>query len=293
MAWTTSDEEDLENYRDLTKHLAARPAALDPQRRTVVRSTGRFGDAHVYYGWYGGSIWQYTQMDQAFVTELGATALPNYETLRKFMGDQWPIRDHADEWTWRRLQIPEAMRAWGDPGGMSMRDYIPQTQMYVGRLFQIAIERMRQRKSAGAGGIFHFHAIDIWPSVTMAAIDIDRVPTKVYDVVRRSFEPVAATFQYTQDTWKPGAPFRCKIWAINDRWEAVPGATVAWRILGPNGQRLAQGEWLVALAADSAAPLGEAAWTTTAPGAHQLVAEVRDAAGRISENVFDFQVTDK
>ena len=60
--WATSDEESLENYRDLTKHLAARPAFLDPQRRPVVRSTGRYGDAHVYYGWYGGSIWQYTKM---------------------------------------------------------------------------------------------------------------------------------------------------------------------------------------------------------------------------------------
>jgi hypothetical protein len=48
--WATSDEEDLENYRELTKHLASRPAFLDPQRRPVVRSTGRYGDAHVFTG---------------------------------------------------------------------------------------------------------------------------------------------------------------------------------------------------------------------------------------------------
>jgi hypothetical protein len=29
-SWTTCDEESLENYRDLTKHLAPRPALLDP-----------------------------------------------------------------------------------------------------------------------------------------------------------------------------------------------------------------------------------------------------------------------
>ncbi|HVV71830.1 MAG TPA: hypothetical protein VHI52_10080, partial [Verrucomicrobiae bacterium] len=61
-SWTTCDEESLENYRDLTKHLAARPALLDPQRRPIVRSTGRFGDAHVYHGWYDGSVWDYTNM---------------------------------------------------------------------------------------------------------------------------------------------------------------------------------------------------------------------------------------
>jgi hypothetical protein len=37
-------------------------------------------------------------MDEAFVSELGATSLPNYATLAKFMGDQWPIADHAAEW---------------------------------------------------------------------------------------------------------------------------------------------------------------------------------------------------
>src|SRR5262249_11579648 len=60
--WATSDEESLENYRVLTKHLEPRLYALDPQRRPVVRSTGRYGDGHIYYGWYGGSIWQYAQM---------------------------------------------------------------------------------------------------------------------------------------------------------------------------------------------------------------------------------------
>lgn len=77
--WAAGDEEDLENYRDLTKHLAPRPFALDPQRRAVVRSTGRYGDAHVYHGWYGGSIWEYARMKEAFVPELGATSLPNSE----------------------------------------------------------------------------------------------------------------------------------------------------------------------------------------------------------------------
>ncbi len=83
--WATSDEEDFENYRDLTAHLAPRAALLDPQHRPVVRSTGRYGDAHLYYGWYGGSVWQYAKMDEPFVSELGATALPNYESLVRFL----------------------------------------------------------------------------------------------------------------------------------------------------------------------------------------------------------------
>ncbi len=293
VSWTTCDEESLENYRDLTKHLAPRPALLDPQRRPMVRSTGRFGDAHVYHGWYGGSLWEYTNMSEPFVSELGATCLPNYETLIKFMPNEWPIRDHADDWFFRRLQIPEAMKAWGEPGDLSLKDYIPQTQAYVSRLFQIALERSRRLKYNPAGGICHFHAIDIWPSVTMAAIDFDRVPTKVFYTVQRSFAPVCASLEYDRDEWKSGERFRCGVWGINDKWEPVPNASVHWRILDSQGAQKAAGEWPATMAEDSVRQLGTVEWSAAGKGPHELRAEVRDQSGKpISENIFEFQVTD-
>lgn len=292
-AWTTSDEESLENYRDLTKHLAPRAYFDDPQRRTVVRSTGRYGDSHVYYGWYGGSIWQYTKLNDPFVTELGATSLPNYETLVKFMPDKWPFTKYQDDWIWRKLQIPEAIRAWGDPGSLSMKDYIPRTQAYVARLFQIALERARRRKAEGTGGIFHFHAIDIWPSVTMAAIDIDRVPTKTYYTVQRSFAPVLASLEYDRDRWRAGEAFRCGVWAVNDRWEAVPGARIEWRIVDAKGAALQSGSFAAAMPADSSHRVGDVEWKAGAAGAYELRAAVKDANGKvISENVYEFQVFD-
>jgi len=290
-SWTTSDEESLENYRDLTKHLAPRPALLDPQRRAIVRSTGRFGDAHVYHGWYDGSIWEYTQMTEPFVSELGATCFPNYETVVKYIPDAWPIREHPDEWFFLRLQIPEAMHAWGDPGDMSLKEYIPRTQAYVARLFQIALERSRRLKYNPAGGICHFHAIDIWPSVTMAAIDFDRKPNKVFYTVQRSFAPVCASLEYDRDNWKAGEPFRCGVWAINDLWEPVPDATIHWRILDAQGAEQAKGEFPAGMTADSAHEVGTAEWTAAGTGHHELRAEVRDNAGKpISENIFEFEV---
>jgi beta-mannosidase len=289
--WTTCDEESLENYRDLTKHLAARPALIDPQRRAITRSTGRFGDAHVYHGWYGGSIWEYTNMTEPFVSELGATCLPNYETLIKFMPHAWPIKDHAQEWFFRRLQIPEAMAAWGEPGQLNLKEYIPRTQAYVSRLFQIALERSRRLKYRPAGGICHFHAIDIWPSVTMAAIDFDRRPTKVFSTVQRSFAPVCASLEYDRDKWKPGESFRCGVWAINDNWEAVPEANVRWRVINAQAAEQATGCWPVSMPADSAEKLGDAQWTATMPGTYELRARVEANGGKtLSENVFEFEV---
>lgn len=291
--WATSDEESLENYRELTKHLEPRLYALDPQRRPVVRSTGRYGDGHIYYGWYGGSIWEYAGMNEKFVSELGATALPNYESLIKFLPDHWPIRDHEEEWIFRKLQIPEAMRAWGEPGEMSLREYIPQTQAYVARLFQLAIERMRRLKYKPAGGILHFHAIDLWPSVTMAALDFYRQPTRAYFTVQRSFQMILPSFAYDRDTWRSGETVKTELWLINDHWRAVPDAGVTWRLEDRAGRVVASGKapQRVTLAADSSMKLMDVSFATPSPGDYTLWARIADERGQtISENNYEFKV---
>lgn len=292
--WATSDEESLENYRDLTKHLEPRLYALDPQRRLVQRSTGRYGDGHIYEGWYGGTIWAYAQTNEKFISELGATALPNYDSVMKFLPNHWPIKDHEEEWIFRKLQIPEAMRAWGSPDGMTLQQYIPQTQDYVARLFQLAIERMRRIKYQPSGGILHFHAIDLWPSVTMAAVDFYRQPTKAYFTVQRSFQMVLPTFAYDRDSWQSGDEVKTELWLVNDHWFAVPNATVSWRVENAAKQIVASGNapQKVTLAADSSKKLMDVSFKAAAPGKYSLWAKVTDERGQtISENNYEFKVS--
>ncbi len=288
--WATSDEEDLENYRVLTKHLAGRLYVGDQEHRAVVRSTGRYGDGHIYYGWYGGSIWQYTTTEEKFISELGATALPNYETLMQFLPGHWPIEDHKEEWIFRKLQIGEAMRAWGLPSGKSLKEYIPQTQAYVARLHQLAIERMRRRKY-DAGGILHFHAIDFWPSVTMAALDYFRKPTKSFFTVQRSFQMVLASLEYDRDVWSVGEDLHCGLWIINDHWYAIPGARIKWKIVDASGAAATGGELSVNIAEDSSVKLDDLRWTAANGGKYELRAEVFNREGeRLSENLYEFEV---
>lgn len=291
--WATSDEESLENYRDLTKHLEPRLYALDPQRRMVQRSTGRYGDGHIYEGWYGGTIWAYAQTNEKFISELGATALPNYDSVMKFLPNHWPIKDHEEEWIFRKLQIPEAMRAWGSPEGMTLQQYIPQTQDYVARLFQLAIERMRRIKYEPAGGILHFHAIDLWPSVTMAAVDFYRQPTKAYFTVQRSFQMVLPTFAYERDTWQTGDEVKTELWLVNDHWFDVPNAAVSWRVENAAKQIIVSNKapQKVTLAADSSKKLMDVSFKAAAPGKYSLWAKITDSAGKtISENNYEFTV---
>jgi beta-mannosidase len=288
--WATSDEESLENYRVLTKHLAGRVAALDVEGRPVVRSTGRYGDGHVYEGWYGGTIWAYTKSEEKFISELGATALPNYETLMEFLPNHWPIEKHQEEWIFRKLQIFEAMRAWGKPDGKTLQEYIPQTQSYVARLHQLAIERMRRRKYE-AGGILHFHAIDFWPSVTMAAMDYFRRPTKSFYAVQRSFQMVLPSLEYDRDVWKVGEDFQCGLWIINDHWFEIPAASIKWRIVDLQGKPYASGLVMLDIAEDSSKKLQDLKWKPETAGKYELRAEVFDKQGkRLSENLYEFEV---
>lgn len=105
-------------------------------------------------------------------------------------------------WEYHRLQLPEARNAWGDLEKQTPEQLISKSQDYVSRLFQVALERGPARERAQAAS--SASAIDFWPSVTMAAIDFYRVPTKVVDTVGRSFAPVAALFDYDRDEWKTG-----------------------------------------------------------------------------------------
>ncbi|MBA3973245.1 MAG: hypothetical protein C0504_03380 [Candidatus Solibacter sp.] len=289
MAWAPSDEEDLENYRDLTKHLAARASLLDPQHRWVQRSTGRWGDAHLYYGWYGGSIYNYARMTANLVTELGSTALPNKESIERFMKGKWPIPDHAEDWHYHRLQLPEAERAWGNLRKLSIEDAVQISQNYASRLFQIALERARRRKEDGSGGIFHFFAIDFWPSVTMAAVDFYRVPTKVHATVGRSFEPVMASIEYSRDEFKVGESVTFPVWAINDLHRDLGPGEIRWSIAA--GQTaIDKGVLRHAFAPDSSRKAGEIVWTPASAGNFTLTAEVWAGGKRLSTNLVEFTV---
>src|SRR5262249_8271025 len=124
----------------------------------------------------------------------------------------------------------------------------------------------------------------IWPSVTMAAIDFDRRPTKVFYTVERSFAPVCASLEYDRDKWKTGEKVQCNVWALNDRWEVVPNAEVRWRIKNAEGMETCNGHWSVSMPEDSVQRLGTAEWQASGKGPHELRAEVLDEKRqRISE----------
>lgn len=268
--WAACDEEDYENYTDLSKHLAARAALLDPQRRIVIRSTGRYDDAHLYHGWYGDSIYDYTRMTDNLVTELGATSLPARESLERFLAGKFPFEKYPDDWRFHKLQIDEALKAWGPQRKLSTDEYVARSQRYSATLFRLAIERARQRKPEGSAGIFHFFAIDIWPSVTMAAIDFYRKPKADFYQVQQSFQPVLASPWVDRERYPVGKPLEIPIWLYNDTLDQVRGARLTWRIEGTS----ASGSLVVDCSPDSSQAVGTVRFTPKSPGKYRIRTEL-------------------
>jgi beta-mannosidase len=148
---------------------------------------------------------------------------------------------------------------------------------------------MRRRKY-DAGGILHFHAIDFWPSVTMAALDYFRKPTRSYFTVQRSFQMVLASVEYNRDTWKLGEDVNLPLWVLNDHWYAIPKATVKWRVV-EEGVTAASGEVAIDIEADSSRQIGAVRWTPSRAGKVELRTQVLNGQGKeVSENIYDFEV---
>src|SRR5262249_8850145 len=143
------------------------------------------------------------------------------------------------------------------------------------------------------GGILHFHALDLWPSVTMAALDFYRQPTKAYYTVQRSFQLVLPSFAYDRDTWEVGQTVKTELWLINDHWFAVPNATITWRVEDSAKKVITSDKAInkVTLAPDSSVKLMDVSFTAGTPGQYVLWARVVDEGGQlISENNYEFKV---
>ena len=159
-----------------------------------------------------------------------------------------------------------------------------------GAAFQIALERMRRIEQQPARG-FCISTPSISGRRYHGRNRFRPCSHPGYYTVRRSFEPVLASIEYDRDRWKPGEAVRCSLWAINDRWDAVPNARIEWRIENGSGKVAASGDFGMSMPPDSSQKVGAVEWTAEAAGAWVLRATVLDSVGgRISENLFEFEV---
>jgi beta-mannosidase len=267
---------------------------LDPSRPVIANSGA--GDGHTYPGWYWGT-WRVASEipGGAFVTEYGAQALPDPETLRTFL----PEHPTLEDWSYHGFQHHEHSRHVGvDVFTNSVEELVAASQHYQARLLQFATEHYRRRKRERVQGVIPFMLTDPWPCISWSVVDHLRRPKPGYHALARAMQPVLPSIEAASDTYPGDDPFDpdpCVfgVWWINDTHESHPGATLEWRLVGVDGTELDRAERRVDVFADGARRVLQAGPFDLPPGAYVIESRLVDRGGRpLGENRWEFTVTE-
>lgn len=175
---------------------------------------------HPWYGWYSGSWKDYLKRSkQTLITEFGAQALPNLESLKKIFNEDELFPDNAkkwDKWSYHNFQRHESFDLAKIKQGNNIDEFIYNTQKYQSNLIKYAIESYRRQKYEPISGIFQFMFVEDWPSVNWGIIDYWREKKEGYYALKESYQEILPSIEFNEIDFKNGSDFKANIWIIND-----------------------------------------------------------------------------
>lgn len=198
--------------------------ALDSSR--VIKSHSDFAE-HPYFGWYYGHMEEYRHTPRGpLVSEYGAQALPNLETMKAMFGEDqlWP--PDWQKWAYHDFQYDQTFNVAGVDPGRSIDDFIRNSQVYQARVLKFATESYRRAKFTKIASIFQFMFVDCWPSITWSVVDYHRRPKQGYHALQRAFQPVLPCAVREREKLVPGQQIFKELWVVNDLNQPFPGAVL-------------------------------------------------------------------
>ena len=107
----------------------------------------------------------------------------------------WPeTPEQWSAWTFRNFQPDQTFNVANIERGDNLESFVRNSQRYQADLLKLATESYRASKGTGVTGLFQFMFMDCWPSITWSILDHDRRPKQGYHSLRKSMQPVVATF---------------------------------------------------------------------------------------------------
>lgn len=206
--------------------------AADMDHSRVAHRDSGTGDGHPYPGWYEGKVGDFSKEKmRPFLTEYGAEALPNLETLKTIFDPAvlFPKTDADWEaWKFANFQPTQTFGLAKIQQGKNIEEFIQNSQRYQADLVRFSTEIFRRGKWTTSTGIYHFMFVEDWPSITWAVVDYYRHPKMGYAALKSAMQPVLPSIAYQiDDAQKP-----LSLFVVNDLLKDFPAAKAKWKVVG-------------------------------------------------------------
>ncbi|QCR38539.1 glycoside hydrolase family 2 protein [Nissabacter sp. SGAir0207] len=252
-------------YPEMNKNLAQKVADALAQDTTRIMHPWSSVTEHFWQGWYFGTINDFLQpAKNGIITEFGAEALPNLETLKTIIPekDLWPATTQPGDpgwaiWKYHNFQPVQTFQFAKIERGPTIQTFIENTQRYQADSVRTAAESYRRQRYQPVSVLFQFMFVETWPSINWGVMDYRRQPKLGYYALQKAYQPILPSIEPVTLNWKSGAAGKVNLWAINDTLKAYPKARLAWTITQDN-RVLAAGEQRLDMAADSGVKLAAA-----------------------------------
>jgi beta-mannosidase len=228
------------------------------------RVQARCGDYHNWEVWHRfAPIEQYAQDECLFASEFGLQAVPNIDSLVKFIpkDELWPP---GPSWERRFAEMEKlnfyVTRLAGGEKIDNLAAFVAASQQAQAECLKYGIEHYRRRKYQTSGClIFEFN--EPWPLISWGIVDWYLQPKLAYQAVQNAFSPVLACIRYPKKEWTTGESFTADLWVINDFHRSIGGCSLTVDYVDGVGKRLERHDLGIDLRPDSAECVAQLSWT--------------------------------
>lgn len=277
--------------RDLDETIYNSLRSRDTTRHLHLASTV---NEHPWFGWYSGTWQDYRKpTKQSLITEFGAQALPNRNSLEKIFTAAELFPDtpaKLEKWKYHNFQPHETFDIAKVPMGKTIAEFIDNTQQYQAKLTQFAAEAYRRQRYQPVSAIFQFMFVEDWPSINWGIVDYWRQTKPAYETLKHAYQPILPSIVISKQQWKAGESIPVELWLINDLWKSMPNSSFKYTLR--RGDTLVkQGSIDIAITPDSGKLIDKLTFSYLSIGRYQLLVNIANQQGiLLGENSIKFDV---
>ncbi|MFI3322408.1 MAG: hypothetical protein R3Y50_07790 [Rikenellaceae bacterium] len=197
---------------------------------------------HALAYFYGMGRWLmedwYRKQDYPIVPEFAITSVPSVESIKKFIPEDelWtPGLSWGFHWADLYHLKMQNFDTFGETfANGELEEFVNATQDSQGVIFQNGVEFFRRQKPR-LSGIALCHWITYWPDMKWGIIDAYQKPKRSYEFVKRAYQPLLVSLDFTRRRWHNDEPFKGALWIVNDLYEEYKGCEIKMSVKDDNG----------------------------------------------------------